>query len=44
MKNEALVALIEVYYDDPVAFAEDMLGFTPDGWQQIGRASCRERV
>lgn len=33
MKNEALVALIEVYYDDPVAFAEDMLGFTPDGWQ-----------
>lgn len=34
MKNEALVALIEVYYDDPVAFAEDMLGFTPDGWQR----------
>ena len=34
MKNEALVALIEVYYDDPVAFAEDMLGFMPDGWQR----------
>ncbi|PFC85159.1 terminase B [Bacillus anthracis] len=26
--------IIDVYWDDPVAFAEDMLGFYPDEWQQ----------
>lgn len=25
---------ISVYIDDPVAFAEDILGFTPDDWQR----------
>ncbi|MCM3573296.1 DEAD/DEAH box helicase family protein [Mesobacillus subterraneus] len=29
-----LVDLIDVYWDDPVAFAEDILQFTPDEWQQ----------
>lgn len=29
-----LVSLIDVYWDDPVAFAEDILGFSPDEWQQ----------
>ncbi|MGX5537642.1 DEAD/DEAH box helicase family protein [Bacillus wiedmannii] len=26
--------IIDVYWDDPVAFAEDMLGFYPDEWQK----------
>ncbi|MCM3789438.1 terminase B [Domibacillus indicus] len=26
--------IIDVYWDDPVAFAEDMLGFYPDDWQR----------
>ncbi|MGG3803154.1 terminase B [Metabacillus fastidiosus] len=29
-----LIDLIEVYWDDPVAFAEDMLDFYPDEWQR----------
>lgn len=29
-----LVDLIEVYWDDPVAFAEDILEFYPDEWQK----------
>jgi phage terminase large subunit len=29
-----LVSLIDVYWDDPVAFAEDILAFSPDEWQQ----------
>lgn len=29
-----LVDLIGVYWDDPVAFAEDVLGFYPDDWQK----------
>lgn len=29
-----LVDLIDVYWDDPVAFAEDILKFHPDKWQQ----------
>lgn len=29
-----LVDLIDVYWDDPVAFAEDILEFHPDEWQQ----------
>lgn len=28
-----LVDLIDVYWDDPVAFAEDILNFYPDDWQ-----------
>lgn len=30
----ALVDLIDVYWDDPVAFAEDILNFFPDPWQR----------
>jgi len=30
-----LTQLLELYWDDPVAFAEDMLGFDPDVWQQV---------
>ncbi|CEH29478.1 terminase B [Aneurinibacillus migulanus] len=29
-----LVDIIDVYWDDPVAFAEDMLDFYPDEWQR----------
>ncbi|MBG9656070.1 phage terminase large subunit [Cytobacillus firmus] len=29
-----LVDLIDVYWDDPVAFTEDVLQFSPDKWQQ----------
>ncbi|KYC94378.1 hypothetical protein B4102_3599 [Heyndrickxia sporothermodurans] len=29
-----LVDLIDVYWDDPVAFAEDVLEFSPDKWQR----------
>jgi hypothetical protein len=29
-----LIALIDLYWDDPVAFAEDMLAFDPDDWQR----------
>lgn len=29
-----LVDLIDVYWDDPVAFAEDILKFNPDDWQR----------
>ncbi|WP_436664223.1 DEAD/DEAH box helicase family protein [Alicyclobacillus acidoterrestris] len=28
-----LTNLIDLYWDDPVAFAEDILNFYPDGWQ-----------
>lgn len=30
-----LVQLLELYWDDPVAFAQDMLGFDPDEWQRV---------
>ncbi|WP_019420177.1 DEAD/DEAH box helicase family protein [Paenibacillus sp. OSY-SE] len=33
-----LVSLIDLYWDDPVAFAEDMLGFDPDDWQRAAMA------
>lgn len=26
--------LLDLYWDDPVAFAEDMMGFEPDDWQR----------
>lgn len=29
-----LVDLIDLYWDDPVAFAQDMLDFEPDDWQE----------
>ncbi|MGG1554986.1 DEAD/DEAH box helicase family protein [Paenibacillus ferrarius] len=29
-----IVELLELYWDDPVAFGEDMLGFEPDDWQR----------
>ncbi|MFA9457418.1 DEAD/DEAH box helicase family protein [Halalkalibacter sp. AB-rgal2] len=29
-----MVDLIDAYWDDPAAFAEDMLGFIPDDWQR----------
>lgn len=29
----ALTDLIDLYWDDPVAFSEDMLGFDPDDWR-----------
>lgn len=29
-----IVALLDIYWDDPVAFAEDMLNFDPDEWQR----------
>jgi phage terminase large subunit len=29
-----LMDIIDIYWDDPVAFAEDMLGFYPDEWQR----------
>lgn len=32
--NKVLVDLIDIYWDDPVAFVQDMLGFDPDDWQQ----------
>ncbi|WP_135552092.1 DEAD/DEAH box helicase family protein [Paenibacillus cymbidii] len=31
--TSALVDLIDVYWDDPVSFAIDLIGFTPDEWQ-----------
>ena len=31
--HAVVVDLIDLYWDDPVAFAEDMLGFKPDEWQ-----------
>ncbi|OWT50246.1 DEAD/DEAH box helicase family protein [Bacillus sp. K2I17] len=37
MSNTAFsefMEIIDVYWDDPVAFAEDMLGFYPDEWQR----------
>ncbi|EMA6344872.1 DEAD/DEAH box helicase family protein [Bacillus cytotoxicus] len=37
MSNTAFsefMEIIDVYWDDPVAFAEDMLGFYPDEWQK----------
>lgn len=34
----SLEALIDVYWDDPVAFAEDMLDFDPDDWQRAAMA------
>ncbi|SCW85861.1 hypothetical protein SAMN04487970_10745 [Paenibacillus tianmuensis] len=30
----SFVQIIDLYWDDPVAFAEDMLGFDPDDWQK----------
>ncbi|BFH66240.1 hypothetical protein J27TS7_10860 [Paenibacillus dendritiformis] len=33
-----LVTLIDLYWDDPVAFAEDMLEFDPDDWQRAAMA------
>ena len=30
---ENLAKAIDVYYDDPVAFFEDILGMEPDPWQ-----------
>lgn len=30
-----LTQLIDLYWDDPVAFGEDMLGFEADGWQRV---------
>lgn len=32
--DEALLVLLENYWDNPVWFAEDMLGFKADNWQQ----------
>jgi hypothetical protein len=29
-----IVALLDLYWDDPVSFAEDMLRFEPDDWQR----------
>ncbi|MBJ6360859.1 AAA family ATPase [Paenibacillus sp. GCM10012307] len=29
-----IVILLDLYWDDPVAFAEDMLNFDPDEWQR----------
>ncbi|RJX40884.1 terminase B [Paenibacillus pinisoli] len=29
-----IAQLLELYWDDPVAFGEDMLGFEPDEWQR----------
>jgi phage terminase large subunit len=34
----ALTDLIDLYWDDPVAFSEDMLGFDPDDWQRKAMA------
>src|SRR5690625_2044293 len=31
--NNDLADIIEVYWDNPVAFAEEILGFVPDEWQ-----------
>ena len=31
--DKALIALLDNYWDNPVWFAEDMLGFYPDPWQ-----------
>ncbi|PWW06323.1 hypothetical protein DFQ01_103225 [Paenibacillus cellulosilyticus] len=33
-KTSPLVDIIDVYWDDPVAFAIDILGFEPDEWQR----------
>lgn len=33
-----LISLLDIYWDDPVAFAEDMLGFDPDDWQREAMA------
>lgn len=32
--HNVLVNLIDIYWDDPVAFAEDILEFIPDEWQR----------
>lgn len=29
-----VIDLLDLYWDDPVAFAEDMMGFEPDDWQR----------
>ncbi|WP_373314290.1 AAA family ATPase [Xylanibacillus composti] len=29
-----LINLLDIYWDDPVAFSQDMLGFDPDDWQR----------
>lgn len=34
MPFNVMVSLIDIYWDDPVAFAEDILGFSPDDWQR----------
>ncbi|KYN77166.1 terminase B [Clostridium sporogenes] len=31
--SNIFVELLDIYWDNPVAFAEDMLGFHPDEWQ-----------
>lgn len=31
--DKAILALVDAYWDNPVWFAEDMLGFYPDPWQ-----------
>lgn len=33
-KKSPLADLIDVYWDDPVAFSEDILDFDPDDWQR----------
>ncbi|NJJ37835.1 DEAD/DEAH box helicase family protein [Paenibacillus apii] len=33
-----LVALLDMYWDEPAAFGEDMLGFDPDEWQRQAMA------
>ena len=30
---KVLIDALEVYYDDPEAFLEDMIGIKCDGWQ-----------
>ncbi|ANY70418.1 terminase B [Paenibacillus sp. BIHB 4019] len=37
-----LVELIDLYWDDPVAFAEDMLEFDPDDWQRTAMMDVAE--
>lgn len=34
MSKELFIELLDIYWDDPVAFAEDMLDFYLDEWQQ----------
>lgn len=31
--SNIFVELLDIYWDNPVAFAEDMLDFHPDEWQ-----------